>query len=160
MAKNDIRWEQRFSNYQKALNQLKKFIDKGELSELEEQGSGETLIPVIDDWTVTDLFGTFPVVRTSAHTNPAAFMGALVSTVPGDPAFGGGVMGASIGGGSSAYMSKITGLRKISPQAYRHLIKLNKKWVETNRKKGIVTMEELGDFPVDPEAERAIKNDN
>ena len=38
MAKNDIRWEQRFSNYQKALNQLKKFIDKGELSELEEQG--------------------------------------------------------------------------------------------------------------------------
>lgn len=38
MAKKDIRWEQRFSNYQKALNQLKKFIDKGELSELEEQG--------------------------------------------------------------------------------------------------------------------------
>jgi len=33
-----IRWKQRFSNYQKALTQLKKFIDKGELSELEEQG--------------------------------------------------------------------------------------------------------------------------
>lgn len=40
MGKNteDIRWEQRFSNYQKALAQLKKFIDKGELSELEKQG--------------------------------------------------------------------------------------------------------------------------
>lgn len=34
----DIRWEQRFVNYQKALSQLQKFIDKGELSELEEQG--------------------------------------------------------------------------------------------------------------------------
>ena len=38
MTKKDIRWEQRFANYQKALNQLQKFIDKGELSELEEQG--------------------------------------------------------------------------------------------------------------------------
>ena len=34
----DIPWEQRFSNYQKALAQLQKFIDKGDLSELEEQG--------------------------------------------------------------------------------------------------------------------------
>ena len=34
----DIRWEQRFVNYKKALNRLQKFIDKGELSELEEQG--------------------------------------------------------------------------------------------------------------------------
>ena len=35
---NDIRWKQRFYNYQKAINQLTKFIEKGELSELEEQG--------------------------------------------------------------------------------------------------------------------------
>ena len=35
---NDIRWKQRFYNYQKALVQLTKFIEKGELSELEEQG--------------------------------------------------------------------------------------------------------------------------
>ena len=34
----DIRWKQRFSNYQKALTQLQKFIAKGELSELEAQG--------------------------------------------------------------------------------------------------------------------------
>ena len=38
MALNDIRWEQRFANYRKALSQLTKFIDKGELSDLEEQG--------------------------------------------------------------------------------------------------------------------------
>ena len=34
----DIRWKQRFSNYQKTLAQLQKFIDKGALSELEKQG--------------------------------------------------------------------------------------------------------------------------
>lgn len=35
---NDIRWHQRFANYRKALGQLKKFIDKGSLNDLEEQG--------------------------------------------------------------------------------------------------------------------------
>jgi nucleotidyltransferase substrate binding protein (TIGR01987 family) len=33
-----IRWKQRFSNYQKAINQLSKFIDKENLNELEDQG--------------------------------------------------------------------------------------------------------------------------
>ncbi len=34
----DIRWEQRFANFKKALFQLQRFIDKEELSDLEEQG--------------------------------------------------------------------------------------------------------------------------
>jgi nucleotidyltransferase substrate binding protein (TIGR01987 family) len=34
----DMRWKQRFSNYVKALGQLQKFIEKGELNELEDQG--------------------------------------------------------------------------------------------------------------------------
>ena len=34
----DIRWIQRLSNYLKALTQLRKFVAKGELNELEEQG--------------------------------------------------------------------------------------------------------------------------
>lgn len=34
----DIRWQQRFSNFQEALAQLQKFIDKADLSELEQQG--------------------------------------------------------------------------------------------------------------------------
>lgn len=38
MAEPDIRWKQRFTNYQKALAQLTKFIQKGDLNELEEQG--------------------------------------------------------------------------------------------------------------------------
>ncbi len=38
MSDLDIRWKQRFSSYQRALAQLTKFIEKGELNELEQQG--------------------------------------------------------------------------------------------------------------------------
>jgi nucleotidyltransferase substrate binding protein (TIGR01987 family) len=38
MTANDIRWIQRLNNYSKALGQLTKFIEKGELNELEKQG--------------------------------------------------------------------------------------------------------------------------
>lgn len=38
MKEYDIRWMQRYENYSKALGQLRKFIDKGNLNELEEQG--------------------------------------------------------------------------------------------------------------------------
>lgn len=38
MTTHDIRWIQRLSHFSKALGQLRKFIDKGELNELEEQG--------------------------------------------------------------------------------------------------------------------------
>ena len=34
----DVRWKQRFDNYSKALRQLTKFIEKGELNEFEQQG--------------------------------------------------------------------------------------------------------------------------
>lgn len=34
----DIRWKQRFTNYQKALRQLNKFLEVKNLNELEEQG--------------------------------------------------------------------------------------------------------------------------
>jgi len=36
--KIDTRWVQRFANYKKALSQFEKFIAKGNLNELEEQG--------------------------------------------------------------------------------------------------------------------------
>lgn len=34
----DVRWQQRFANFKKALGQLTKFVQKGDLNELEEQG--------------------------------------------------------------------------------------------------------------------------
>lgn len=38
MENQDIRWKQRFENFEKALSQLAKFISKGELNDLEKQG--------------------------------------------------------------------------------------------------------------------------
>ncbi len=38
MSDKDIRWIQRFNHFNNALNQLTKFIEKGSLNELEEQG--------------------------------------------------------------------------------------------------------------------------
>lgn len=38
MNNQDIRWQQRFKNYQKALRQLEKFLKQTDLNELEEQG--------------------------------------------------------------------------------------------------------------------------
>ncbi|MDP3430374.1 MAG: HI0074 family nucleotidyltransferase substrate-binding subunit [Desulfomicrobium sp.] len=35
----DVRWEQRFADFKKALALLKKFVEKGQLNELEEQGA-------------------------------------------------------------------------------------------------------------------------
>jgi nucleotidyltransferase substrate binding protein (TIGR01987 family) len=37
-SSEDVRWQQRFANFTRALAQLTKFIDKGELNEFEEQG--------------------------------------------------------------------------------------------------------------------------
>ena len=37
-SSEDIRWQQRFDNYRKALKQLAKFVDIGNLSDMEEQG--------------------------------------------------------------------------------------------------------------------------
>jgi len=70
----DIRWEQRFSNYQKALRQLQKFIDKGELSELEAQGlvkafeytyelAWNTLKDFLEYRGQTDIYGSRDAIR-------------------------------------------------------------------------------------------------
>jgi len=43
MTTQDIRWIQRFNNFEKALSQLAKFIEKGNLNELERQVSFKPL---------------------------------------------------------------------------------------------------------------------
>ena len=70
----DIRWEQRFANFRKALSQLKKFVDKGDLSELEEQGAiqafeytYELAWNVLNDFLEyqgqTDIYGSRDAIR-------------------------------------------------------------------------------------------------
>jgi nucleotidyltransferase substrate binding protein (TIGR01987 family) len=74
MASEDIRWLQRFSNYKKALSQLEKFIVKGDLSELEEQGlikafeytyelAWNTLKDYLQYQGITNITGSRDVIR-------------------------------------------------------------------------------------------------
>jgi len=76
----DIRWEQRFANYQKALSQLQKFINKGELSELEEQGlvkafeytyelAWTTLKDFLEYRGQTDIYGSRDAIRKAFQLN-------------------------------------------------------------------------------------------
>ena len=78
--KKDIRWIQRFANFQKAFNQLTKFIDKGELSELEEQGlikafeytfelAWTTLKDFLEYRGQTDIYGSRDAIRKAFQLN-------------------------------------------------------------------------------------------
>lgn len=69
-----IRWEQRFSNYQKALEQLEEFIEKGNLSKLEKQGlikafeytyelAWNTMKDFLEDRGQTGIYGSRDVIR-------------------------------------------------------------------------------------------------
>ena len=70
----DIRWKQRFQNYRKAFANLQKFVDKGELSELEKQGlikafeytyelAWNTLKDFLTYKGQTDIFGSRDSIR-------------------------------------------------------------------------------------------------
>lgn len=74
MDKQDIRWQQRFKNYQKALRQLEKFLKETDLNEMEEQGliqafeyTYELAWNVIKDYLnyqgITDIIGSRDAFR-------------------------------------------------------------------------------------------------
>jgi len=74
MINHDIRWIQRFNNFSKALNQLTKFIEKGDLNELEKQGliqafeytfelAWNTLKDYFEAQGETNIFGSRDAVR-------------------------------------------------------------------------------------------------
>ena len=74
MRSPDIRWQQRFENYRKAVAQMTRFIEKGELNELEEQGliqsfeytyelAWNTLKDFFQDQGETNLFGSRDTFR-------------------------------------------------------------------------------------------------
>jgi len=79
-SKEDVRWQQRFANYCKALAQLEKFILKGELSELEEQGlikafeytyelAWNTMKDYLDYQGILDVAGSRDTIREAFKIN-------------------------------------------------------------------------------------------
>jgi nucleotidyltransferase substrate binding protein (TIGR01987 family) len=80
MNDRDIRWQQRFNNYKKALVQLTKFMQKDKLNELEEQGliqafeythelAWKTLADFIKDRGNAEIFGSKDATREAFSLN-------------------------------------------------------------------------------------------
>lgn len=72
----DIRWQQRFSNYRKAVSQLREFLVKDPLNKLEEQGlvkafeytyelAWNTLKDLLQYQGYTDIVGSRDTIRTA-----------------------------------------------------------------------------------------------
>jgi hypothetical protein len=115
--------------------------------ELAELQAATILKPDINDWTVTDLGGTYRDLGAAFADNNAALLDSLKGTTPMD---GGGVMGAAAGYGSVMLASKGTPTNRIDPELLTHLHEINIKREQTNELNATVTLEELGEFPVEP----------
>ena len=123
--------------------------------------SASTIKPNIDDWTVTDLGGTYRDFGASFATSNAALLDSVKSTVPMD---GGGTMGAAAGYGSVTMAAKAQPLSRFSPELLVQLKEINLKRENRNMQNATVTMEELGEVPVepkpDPDSENKEENQN
>lgn len=112
--------------------------------------SASTLKPDIDDWSITDLGGTDRDFGAGFANNSAALLDSVKSTVPAD---GGGVTAAAAGYGSVQMASKTRPVSRFSPELLVQLQTLNAKRETTNMQNATVTLEELGQVPVEPESE-------
>lgn len=76
MENKDIRWQQRFINFNKAFNQFEKFVNTVDLNDLEKQGliksfeytfelGWKTLQDVIKEKGYSDIVGPRPVIEQS-----------------------------------------------------------------------------------------------
>jgi nucleotidyltransferase substrate binding protein (TIGR01987 family) len=74
MSSSDIRWLERFENYTKAVAQMTRFIEKGDLNEMEEQGliqsfeytyelAWNTLKDFFEDQAESNIFGSRDAFR-------------------------------------------------------------------------------------------------
>ena len=137
-----------FSDFNDDLSgHLLTYLQGQERAELQ---SASVIKPDIDDWTVTDLGGTSRDLGASFADSNAALLDSVKSTVPAD---GGGTTGAAVGAGSSSMASKGKPMQRFDPELMTRLNVLNEKRESTNLKNANVTMEELGEAPVEPKSE-------
>jgi len=138
-----------FPDFSNDLSQhLMTYIEGDERSELQ---SSKFMRADIDDWTVTDLGGTYRDFSGSFADSNAALLDSIKSTVPAD---GGGVLAASVGAGSAALASAGKPLQRFDPELMTQLNVINEKREYTNLKNATVTVEELGEAPIVPKTDQ------
>lgn len=141
-----------FPNFEADLSaHLVEYLEGYELARLKD---ADTLDPDINDWTITSLSGNYRQFGGSIADNQAALLGAATSTVPNsNEGESGSFMAASIGYGATGIAQKSLVMNRIDPDLLEHLTELNDKRKATNAINSSVTIEELGEFPVETEAE-------
>jgi hypothetical protein len=129
---------------------LMRFIEGPERSELQ---AANRLDVDIEDWTVADVYGSFREIGGSFSDNKAAMMDAVVSLQP----LGEGTLetiptNASFA--SSSVVAKTPSPNRFSPEVLVHLQGIKDREEAANiSKEGTVTVEELGEAPVEPKSD-------
>ena len=122
---------------------LMTYIEGDERSELQ---ASRFIRADIDDWTVTDLGGTYRDFGGTFADNSAALVDSVKSTVPNGS---GGVVSGTNATASAALTAAGKPLQRFDPELMTQLTILNEKREQTNLKNATVTVEELGQVPVD-----------
>jgi hypothetical protein len=100
----------------------------------------------IDDWTVTDVYGTYWEIGGSVADNSAALLDSVKYSFV-DNAQGGQLVSGNLSAASSTVQAKSLTLQRFSPQQLEHLYVIKEKEEATNLTKGTVTVEELEQAP-------------
>ncbi len=162
-----------FPNFDADLKEhLMRFIESPERGALQ---AANTLRADIDDWTITDVYGSYRTIGGSFTDSKAAMMDSVVGLAPAGEGNGGGAgsLGASPGsslslasqGGnmsfaSSSVMAKTPSGSRFSPDVLTRINELKQKEAATTAlKEGTVTVEELGEVDTtQPAAESAAED--
>lgn len=125
-------------------NHLMGYIKGPERGKL--QSAGE-LRPQIEDWTIADVYGTFREIGGSFATSQSAMLDAVRAFQYGA---GGGATPTNFSVAGSSYIAKTEPLAALSPHELERLTTLKNKEEAANLvREGRVTIEELGEVPVE-----------
>jgi hypothetical protein len=96
--------------------------------------------PNIEDWTVTDVYGTYREIGATSSTSSAALLDAVQNVFR----QGSGNVSGNLSAASSKVQAKSPVLDRFSPEMLDYLHEIKDKEAATNLTKGTVTVEEMG----------------
>ena len=137
-------------------------LKKHLLAHLEGREQGElkvasTIKPDISDWTVTDLYGSYPQLGGSLAENNAALLDATKTATTYD---GGVAVAGPAYSNSFRVLAKSSTTSYVSPELIVYLRDLKLKQDASNLDKATVTVEELGEVPVEPDPDSRSEPDD
>jgi len=133
------------------------YLEGKERAELQ---AASVLKPDIDDWSIADLTGSYRDLGASFADSRAALLDSVKSTVVShNEGAGGATLAASVGQGSASMAAAGQTLGRFEPELLVKLQEINVKREAVNAANANVTMEELGQAPVNQEPKKDEEED-